>query len=62
MEPIPSSEGETPPIRPRRSWRTVIVAVVAIGLVSALLGIGDVVRAHLQVPPVIKPYDPMPRW
>ncbi|WP_264177210.1 hypothetical protein [Falsiroseomonas ponticola] len=38
----------------------VIVSVLALLILA--LGVGDVVRAAFQAPPVVKPYDPMPRW
>jgi hypothetical protein len=50
------------PPRQRRPLRIAAVIVSVLALLILALGVGDVVRAAFQAPPVVKPYDPMPRW
>jgi beta-lactamase regulating signal transducer with metallopeptidase domain len=45
-----------------RFVRTTVMAVAVIALLVMVLGMGDVVRAALEAPAPVKPYDPMPRW
>ena len=42
--------------------RSLVVAVVVFAAAALVLGVGDAVRAAFQDPPLIKPYDPLPRW
>jgi len=53
----------SPEPKPRgRLVRSLVVAVVVVAATAVMLGFGDVVRAAFQDPPLIKPYDPLPRW
>jgi hypothetical protein len=45
-----------------RLIRAVLVFVAVVGLGATVLGLGDVVRAALDPPPQVKPYDPLTRW
>jgi hypothetical protein len=46
----------------KRIIRTAIVFVAVVALAALALGLGDVVRAALDPPPNIQPYDPLVRW
>lgn len=56
MKPSPDPNRRRPQIR----TALLVVAVVALGAVA--LGCGDVVRAALDPPPPLQPYDPLVRW
>lgn len=53
----------SPDPKPRKSLtRPIVMAIVVIAAAGLLLGVGDVVRAAFQDPPLVKPYDPLPNW
>jgi hypothetical protein len=49
-------------MRRRRLIRTAVLCAVVLGLGAMVLGLGDVVRAALDPPQPVQPYDPLVRW
>jgi hypothetical protein len=49
-------------LRRKRLIRTALVCVAVLALGAVVLGLGDVVRAALDPPQQVQPYDPLVRW
>ncbi|WP_372624805.1 hypothetical protein [Falsiroseomonas sp.] len=46
-----------PPSPSRRYWLVTLICLLAAGLCA-----GVAVQADRELPPVVIPYDPLPRW
>jgi hypothetical protein len=49
-------------LRRRRLIRTAMLCTVVLVLGAMVLGLGDVVRAALDPPQPVQPYDPLVSW